>query len=873
MAEKMKWWAFFFICVIYALFLRPETAALCIEETDSYILADLTYEVFDNYSRVIIVSNSRLDYITYDMEDPYRIVIDPVGVYFCELEEHINLSAGVVASVDVVKMDDARYPEGLDKFFYAVDSITLTLKEPLLYRINESEDGKVLIIDIGIKVEDIFSESKSIDITRAGSSKTDLQLQPTTVISSKTEAGNYHNISEPVIDTLYYEIMENSSLVIIAATKQIDFFVSTRSYPSYGLLLQPKGRCFTELEEGISVNSGMVKAIKIIKDESKEISSHKDYRYPIKYILVEPVNGADFDFYSNDDNTVWIIEFPCENAEKAADSPKIEEVVEITPPVTKEELTEETVCVQQEGIQQEDIIFEKQKRLIEQRIALEKEEILRQLKDEIKQEEADKEEQIRKARKIEEEKRAIEAEYMAKSIGKEILDDIIIKGKGLLGLEQAQSISIENSPMAKTAKDEMRLAQVKKNEAFRALLPQLKAKATHTTGDVVGVDFTEELYGLEAEQPIYQGRRLLNAYMQSETNYKISKARFEKMKVDSDLKVAEAYYSAITAAMNIRIQKDLLDNAEKVLEIAQKRHSAGLSTALEMLNVKSQYNQIKFQIASAERDSALASFKLKQAMNLDISEKGIDLKEIDTELDFVVIDIDLNKCLELALENQPDIIVNKLLVESEEFDQKIAKGKGDFKVDLTGFYGRSGSHYETEDLKLDQDWNIGLKVTKPFWGNTASYSFTKEQTNRKVGQTDRTGSVSHVGEFAILDSLSVETEIIEANVNKQKAENDLIETNRQIALEAKEAYYNYQESIIQVKNSLEKVKFQEEAVKVARMQAELNEALQSQFLETLVKYSDERSIYVKALSDYNLSLAKLNKAVGIPGYYSLDKSS
>ena len=75
---------------------------------------------------------------------------------------------------------------------------------------------------------------------------------------------------------------------------------------------------------------------------------------------------------------------------------------------------------------------------------------------------------------------------------------------------------------------------------------------------------------------------------------------------------------------------------------------------------------------------------------------------------------------------------------------------------------------------------------------------------------------------------------------------------------------------IQVKNSLEKVRFQKEAVKTARAQARLNEALQSQEIESEVKLADERSLYIKGLADYNFSLAKINKAIGIKDYFSFE---
>jgi len=75
---------------------------------------------------------------------------------------------------------------------------------------------------------------------------------------------------------------------------------------------------------------------------------------------------------------------------------------------------------------------------------------------------------------------------------------------------------------------------------------------------------------------------------------------------------------------------------------------------------------------------------------------------------------------------------------------------------------------------------------------------------------------------------------------------------------------------LQVKNALEKVRFHAEATKVSRAQASLNEALQSQLLESMVQLADEKSVYIKALSDYSLALIKINKAIGVKDYFNVN---
>jgi outer membrane protein TolC len=860
----MKRWAFLFIIfsVNIAIFCAYDTVSAQPSETvSSYIISDLHHESYPEFSRLIFVSNNKTDFVSYELQGPYRIVIDLLGVSFCELQEYVEYDEGLIESIQIVETPYAKKPQLLDEYFYAVDYIIITPRSDFPYTVSSSEDGKVIALDIGKKtppslkaskisvflrdepepVHDlvITSEEQS-DITEAESVGYDvpmLEIQETI-------------IDQPLIEHIQFESIDESMLVIMLSNMDISYTAQRGYYPVFNIVLKPKSKVFTDIEEYVEFDSGYIKSLRIVKD--KTVSTPKeldDYYYPVEYIVLEPVVDLPFDLYSNDDGTISILEIYYPDVSK--------EVQDIIEEEKKKEVMTQAFDDHEEAELEKEI----------------KQEFLKKLKEEIKREDLLKEEKIAELRKEELQRRKLDASRKVESIGQEVLKDLIIKGKGMLSLSQAQFIALDNSPQAKTTKQEVKLARLKKRDAFRALFPNVKLKASHTIGDVFDdVQFTEEVYGVEAEHPLYQGGRLMNAYKQSKVNTDLSEARYKKVEHELNYKVAEAYHNIVTAIINLRLQQQLIQEAEPILRLAEKRHKSGLSTNLEILNVQSRYNQIQFQIATAERDLALARFKLQQAMGLDIAHEDVDISEVDTELPFKIIDINIYECLEAAASNQPDIIVNKLLVESNEYGEKIAKGKEGLRVDLTGFYGRADSYYNTEPKNLTADWNIGVKVSKPFWFASPSYSFTKEKSSRKVGQTDRTGSTVNSGELAILDkdAFAVGSEIEEAKISKQKAENDLVDVRRQTALSVKEAYYNYQESVLQVKNSLEKVRFHEEATKVARIQSGLNEALQSQLLESIIQLADEKSVYIKALSDYNLAIIKLNNAIGIKDYFRID---
>jgi outer membrane protein TolC len=856
----MKRWAFHLIFYFVVCFLCYDTVIAQSSETVSpYVLSDLQYDSYPEFSRLVFSSNNKIDFTYYELHDPYRIVVDLLGVSFCELQEYIEYDQGLIKSIEIVESQYVQKPQGLDEYFYAIDYIIVTPYSDFPYTISSAENGKVIALDIGtkappgIRVSIVYPEDNGEQQPVAGTEHQEeapVQGAQLTKDDLAKDFSDELTIGENTIDYINFEDVDDSMLVVLSTKDSMTYTASRGYYPVFNIVLKPQGLIYTDLQERKEFDSGYIKSVSVIRDKNSPMPKALDeYYYPVEFIVIEPAVDLPFDLYSNSDNTISILEIYYPDIK--------EEVKEIVDDETRKEE------IARDHERQEEEEFKKAA----------KKELITMLKEEIKKENFLKDAKIEELKKEELERRKIEASQKVESIGQEVIKDLLIKGKGTLSLNQSQLIAIENSPQAKTAREEVKLSMLKKRDAFRALFPNVKLKASHTVGDVLeNQGFTEEIYGIEAEHPLYQGGRLMNAYKQSSVNVDLSEARYKKIEHELYYKVAEAYHSTVTAIMNLRLQQQLLREAEPIFKLAEKRHKSGLSTSLEILNVQSRYNQIQFQIATAQRDLALARFKLQQAMGLDISKEDIDVSEVDIELPFKVIDINLYECLEAAANNHPDMLVNRFLAESSEYGEKIAKGKEGFRVDLTGFYGRADSYYNTESKNLQEDWNIGVKVSKPFWFASPSYSFTKEKTSRKVGETDRTGTTVNSGEIALLDkdSLAIGSEIEESRINKQKAENDLIEARRQSALSIKESYYNYQEAVIQVRNSLEKVRFHEEAVKVARSQAELNEALQSQLLESLIQLVDEKSVYIKALSDYNLAIIKLNNAIGIRDYFKID---
>lgn len=436
-------------------------------------------------------------------------------------------------------------------------------------------------------------------------------------------------------------------------------------------------------------------------------------------------------------------------------------------------------------------------------------------------------------------------------------------GVGPLSLTQAIEKALAVHEPARIALEEADLAMLKVREARRNLFPGASLKATRTDGTAGGVDFREMQYGLQVEHPLYDAGRLRDAYKQALVNLQVAQKRYEKVRSDFTFDVAQAYFEAMSARQGVTFREQLLTEAEQTMEMTTRRFQAGLVTQMELLNVQSQLSQARYQLQAARNDLATAQLKLRHRMRWS---SGLPI-ELPEAFPSTEVQVDLKEALQMAATQRPDLAINTLLVEFHKYEERLAKKKGAWKLDLTGFLGQSAGAFETEPLNLDTDFSAGLKLSKPWAGNTGAVTFTKVETSPRVGQTTRTDSATIQGELGVLNALSGATEIQQASVGRLKAEEDLAENRRLMEQEVHEAYYAYQKAVLTLAHAGEKAQYRSEQVKILKAQLELSEILPSQLLEAQLQWADDHVSKSQAQASIHVALARLNKAIGVAAYY------
>ncbi|TSA57457.1 AMIN domain-containing protein, partial [bacterium] len=282
----MKRWAFHFIFYLaLSIFLYDTVLAEPSETVSSYVLSDLQYEVYPEFSRIIFSSNDKIDFTSYELQAPYRIVIDLLGVSFCELQERIECDEGLVESIEIVKTPYAQKPQGLDEYFYAVDYIIITPRSDFPYTVSSAENGRIIALDIGtetppgIRVSKVsLDEEDSFDISENQQLEAEKSLSAENRYLPKDDQLREDMskiIDEHIslIDYIDIESTDDYMLVIISTNNEVLYSANRSYYPVFNIVIKPKTAIFTDLQEYIEFDTGYIKSLRIVRD--KKVSTPK----------------------------------------------------------------------------------------------------------------------------------------------------------------------------------------------------------------------------------------------------------------------------------------------------------------------------------------------------------------------------------------------------------------------------------------------------------------------------------------------------------------------------------------------------------------------------------------------------------------------
>ena len=420
------------------------------------------------------------------------------------------------------------------------------------------------------------------------------------------------------------------------------------------------------------------------------------------------------------------------------------------------------------------------------------------------------------------------------------------------------NLASENNQPTKVAREEIELAQVKIMEAQRNLFPALKISNYYTKGEIQRVGTEETETKLEFDQPIFYGGRLTDTVNQAKANLEITQKNYDRLKLDVMQKTETSYYNLVAAKMHLKLKEELRQQAKDLLGKIERLSAAGMIIPLELNSATTSFEQIEFQMDSIKHDLYMAELTFKQVLNVK------EVPPVEAQLlEAKKLDLVMDRCLEAAYQNRPEVYLSELLVKFNDYGQKIKESEKDaFVVDFTSSYGLYSGHYQTEPWREANHWYVGFKVAKPWGGSTFNTSYSQGSSEATLGQTTPTTSSTVSTEFNVLDSLKRVSDKKRSDIDLHRSLSDFDETLKTITFEVQDAFLNYQKSVLQLNAAQAEMKFRRNEAEVIKIRSMVGETSLSNAMESLYSLSDAQSKYIQALANYQISIANLKKATG-----------
>lgn len=378
------------------------------------------------------------------------------------------------------------------------------------------------------------------------------------------------------------------------------------------------------------------------------------------------------------------------------------------------------------------------------------------------------------------------------------------------------------------------------NQAFQLINPRY--------GSTLRFDFTQPLlrnFGFDISR-----KEIIIA----QHNLDVSQNQLQTILLDIVYRVQEAYWNLVFAIENHRVKSQSLELAKDLLAKNRKEVEVGKLAPLEILNAETVVAQREADILQAEALIKRSEDLLKSILNLvsdgEMNPQKVVPKDRPT---YMAREISLEDALTEAKQKRPDLQVVRTSLETKELGLRVAKNQMLPGLDLRFSYwspGISGDRL----LYLDDNPFLGVIVGKEEGSRADSLrdAFKLLYKNWTVGLTLTLP----------LSNVLTRAEQARAKIELEKSMLELQDKEQQVLLEVRDA-------VREVETNAKRV----EAYRIARELAEkrleaeekkLAVGLTTNYfvLEFQEQLANARSQEIKALIDYNLALAMMEKAVG-----------
>jgi outer membrane protein TolC len=345
----------------------------------------------------------------------------------------------------------------------------------------------------------------------------------------------------------------------------------------------------------------------------------------------------------------------------------------------------------------------------------------------------------------------------------------------------------------------------------------------------------------------------------AQNNTEISENLLKQALLDTIYNVEEAYWNLVYSIENLNVMQSSLELAQDLLAKNKREVEVGMLAPIEVLSAQSEVANREADILQVESMIKSNEDRLKTILNLAV-EKDIDITKIiptDTP-DYEEREINLYEALAIGLQKRPDLQAGRIDLENKDLDLSVAKNQLLPELNfMVGYWspGISGTQILYQDDNPLTDVIVG---TMP--GNASDALKDAINFKYKNWAFGLTLSIP-------INSVFSRAQYAQAKISMEQAELSLKNQKQQAFLEIKDAVRNVQTNYKRIQAYKVARELAEEKLEAEEKKLKVGLTTNYLVLQHQRDLSNARSAELRAIIDYNLSLAALDRALGM----TLDK--
>lgn len=379
----------------------------------------------------------------------------------------------------------------------------------------------------------------------------------------------------------------------------------------------------------------------------------------------------------------------------------------------------------------------------------------------------------------------------------------------VLTLDDAVSIALKENPGITVSEANIEISKAFVRNMQAPYYPEIYTRLI--------VPFIGRESGFFLDQLIWDFGRTSNKVRSSKEQLKSSKFDSQTAREDIELNTIVSYYNVLSQTHLVDSYGKKVAESEKRFERAEGFYKAGRVSQTDVTREEVELGNARMQLAAARNDLEIAEDSLMAAMGME-GEFGFEL--VDT-LEYEKKNIDLDDSIDRALDTRPEL--KSLKAQQASMKANLAATKKEFYPEL---FGRTAYRFKGEGAETP-------------------------------------GFIAGVGlQFPIFEGFSRFANIQDAKAKLKKSQAEMETARVEIASEVKQLKLDLdlaEENILITEKTKESA---ERGFLLAQERYRLERASELELAEAESLYSSSEAAYRQAIYNYNITAARLERAIG-----------